>query len=376
MRCFADLCGASLLIGVCIFALAACIHEPSGTETSFSDQIISISDSDLVALAVDEKHDYVYLADANLNAIHVIPKNDLNKWTSVTLAGPPLAMDTSDDGKRVFVAVAAEPAIQIINVTNPGSPVVEDSISLGVGVTPSSIAVATQNRLYVGADNSDNSKAIRAFNISGAPWPELSTVSNIDGYIAGRSQDRTILYTSDEGQASTNGDEPLISKWDLTNEAPQFVISGTLFGTSARRNGWVLSIPMNNEEILVYGQGVEGEDGSVFDDGVMPIYNANSFVSNESLFVEYQAIAAAVTPDGARLVVAHDNKLPVNSSPADRHDMDRKDIHIFDMELRQDVAFIETSDLVHSNGLAIDNDLTVYALLGRETANKLGVYKR
>lgn len=353
------------------------MHDPTGTESAFQDHEITINNASLVALAVDEGENggYVYLADANQNKIHFIPQDDLTNRQEVPVMGTPVAMDTTENGELLVVATNGDaPSVRIINVNTLK---VADSISFGAGMTPTSISVASQNRMYVGIDNSDGSKEILGFSLAGDDWPKIANLSNVDGYIAGRSHDRTIIYTSDQGQASEHGDEPVISKWDLTNDSPQLLISDTIFGEGVEVHGWVLSIPPHNQQILLYGQGVESKDGSVFDNGVVPSFDSATFTRGENLFVEYQPVAAAATKDGTRVAVAHSDIL-LHGTPGERHKEDRKDIHIFDMESGEELkgVTIVTEDFVHANGLAIDNDRTIYALLGREIATKLGVYMR
>ena len=354
------------------------MHDPTGTETPVQDHEITIPDSSLVALAIDEGEGgrYVYLADVNQNKIYLISQNDLTSRQEVLLAGTPVAMDTTENGELLVVAADGDaPSVHIINVNTLQ---VADSISLGAGVTPTSISVASQNRMYVGIENDDGSKEILGFSLAGDDWPAIANLSDVDGYISGRSKDRTVLYTSDQGQASGHGDVPTISKWDLTNASPELLVSGDIFGVGAGADGWVLSIPPHDDQIMVYGRGVDGQNGSVFYDGMAPVYDAGSFEKSYDLSVEYQAIAAAVTSGGARLIVAHNEELLFGTS--EKHVKTRADIHIFNMEtgeeLKDDV--IITEGFVHTNGLAIDDDRTIYALLGedRGTANTLGVYVR
>lgn len=357
------------------------MHEPIGTETSFQDQEITIQDSSLVALAIDEGEGgrYVYLADASQNKIHFISQDDLTNRKNISVAGMPIAMDTTATGDKLVVATDGDtPSVHVIDV-NEDLIEINGSIPLDAGSTPTSIYVVSvnnENHIYVGIQNGDSGKAILRYNLSSDGWPKMSNFSNVDGYIAGRSHNRSVIYTSDQGQASEHGDEPVISKWDITNDSPQLLISGAIFGVGAKKSGWVLSVPPENNQIILYGRGVEGEDGSVFYDGMAPLYDANSFIKDKDFSVEYQPIAAAVTFDGARVIFAHNEILL--SGKGEKHDKTRADIHIFDIASGEEFETdaIKTQDFVHTNGLAIGNNRTIYALLGRETATKLGVYVR
>ena len=360
--------------------VSGCLHDPQNTENNSRDVELTIEGAALTALHLDEQGRYVFLADVQQRTVHFLDTGDLSIDASVEVNGPPIALDTSANSEFLAVAVESPGEVAIIEVASQG---LFGTIDLN-GSTPTSIAFDASNRLYVGVDNNDDTQAVRIFDLNGQPpWPEGASLSVDDGYIAGRSRDRSVLYTSDEGRGLGGASTPIIRKWNLNVPTPEVVASSdVLFGSSATVNGWVLSTP-GDSQLLMYGQGVEGEDGEAFDEGILPVYDSTSLAFEGELIVRCQPVAAAVTFDGKRILVAHSDFVVNSSFPCE--EAHHKDIHIYDAETFTQVGTIAASDFVRPNGLVVGEDQTVYALLGNgngewdgpgEESNRLGIYKR
>ena len=356
-----------LTISALVLVIAGCMDDPQSTETRSRDVELSIDDSQLTALHVDERNRYVFVADAQQEAVHFVGTDNFSLQDTVTVGGSPFALDTSGDGDLLAAVSDDPPAVAIIDVNSRS---VLGTVDMS-GATPTSIAFDKFNRLYIGVSNDDETRAVRVYDITGPPpWDELDGfLPTADGYIAGRSRDRTKLYASDEGNSVGVG-TAVVSQWNLEASPPAEMNNASLFGGTSVGNGWVLSTT-DDSRLLVYGQGVAGADGAAFDDGMLPVYASESLGLIDKLDVEgCLPVAAAVTADDARIIVAHGGPAPNATRSCEAHS---GDIHIYDAATFDRIAALQADDDVVPNGLAVGPDRIVYVLL---TINRIGVYVR
>jgi hypothetical protein len=141
--------------------------------SSAIDVIINTAGAEPTGLAVQQSHNYLFVARAGMNSLHVLHKGTGAVVHNLTFTAPgDLAIDPSDNLWMIHT-VDDERVVQRFTVNSDGT------LSAGVVITGLSAPLAIANNGTLIVADGDDSQQVKAFNSSGSP---LWTLGDAGGY--------------------------------------------------------------------------------------------------------------------------------------------------------------------------------------------------
>ena len=301
------------------------------------DVIIPIN-STLSDLVADPIRPYFYVSDSGNNAVLMISTENNTVEKSIWVGSNPKDMDISSDGSALYVALSGASDIAVVDLETQTK---TDTIPLSF--TPHSLATGKKGRLYVGMGS--ETKIINTTN-------KTIVGSLSGGGVLEITSDRNTLYTWDYGHSYPN-----IYKWNVTTDIPVLNRSGHVIGGGC---GLFVQMKLSPDDSQAYFT-----SGSS-DDGIIPVFDTTSFTLEGQLQLEWTPIAIALSPDGSKVYAVHKCSVTNPTYPtSERHDCNRKDIHVFNTATFLEENFILVADFVSEKGLEITPDGSkLFAIIG------------
>jgi len=347
---------AALLIVIVAISFPGCSDDdtvipPLPTSQDDLSKRISIASADLQYMIADRTRPYLYISDATLNCVYFLNTSTYQVENCVNVGMAPTIMDTQADNSHLFVILTGGTRVAIIDLNTQTA-----LAPIDVPSTPTSITAGANDQLYV----STTSSPVSVFDISSLPAVALSPMS-VSEHVCGRSRDRMTLYTHGFSTALQ------VRQWDISGGVPTEIRSEDIFSGPPR----LVSSPDGAKVFLTDDYEYFGPR---FSDGMLPVFATSNLGKIGQFEVEWTPYGVDLSLTGDSAYVAHDSIVvnPVKPVP-DRHDVDRKDLHIFDTSTYAELGHYILPSFVRKHGVHVGPDGRIYLLLGRSAADEIGV---
>lgn len=353
------------VVPVC-WMLSACA--PSGEVAQPVVDVIPLENSDLRDMVFDKRGldalpTCLYVADANQNQVHCVNVSRRALDADAALQGitSPTALALSRDEKRVYVG----------SESNAGHSILEIELATFlrvpwiVAARPNVLAVFANGRVAIGESAQDLKPAKIEYWDPQTVVASTGTPPAIEGLrLLSAHDDGTLLAVADAGSRS-----PAVSIWRTDIPVATTIASDNYVGHLVQASSSIVFHPVRHEFYVL-------SDGSMGASGSIPGYEVNGekIVPLTIRFAaDYPAVALAFTPDLRRVLVAHGTTRFDAHVP--EHDLTVPDLHVFDATTGAEVGIIALPDHVHDRGISVAPDGTIYLLLGRDKATRIGVIR-
>ncbi|MEM7360221.1 MAG: thrombospondin type 3 repeat-containing protein [Pseudomonadota bacterium] len=329
------------------------------TNPGFATQTIPLGTS-LYELVSDPTRPHVYGTDTGRNEVLVINTGSRQITKRITVGTRPTVMDFSIDGNLLYVANAGSSSLSVIDLVTL---TVVDTINLAFA--PASMVTGRTNRVYVGGCSEDNQVRNEIAIIDTATHNEL-----------GRFTGAAIHAATSDGLAAivTEGcgfSFPNVRKWDISTDSPSVIVEDNIWGGGCNWDSVPQLVLSPDDTSMYLASGMSS--CSANNNGILPVFDANTFVKNGELDLEFTPIAVALNPSGSLAYAAHNTSL-VNATPGVRHDPLRNDVHVYNAQMFTENPHLNTSDRVADRGLAVDEStMQVFAIVGEKPSQNVDV---
>jgi hypothetical protein len=282
--------------------------------------------------------------------LHIFNTDAYQKIRSRYLGAMGFKMEIKQDNSQLFVGLASD-QVAVIDLT---SLTLVSKIALPLDSKPQLKIDAPQNlSLYtflLGFNDimhvADESQYWQ-IDVSTLPAVVLGAIPKESNtfYPAGRSHDRTKMYTS------INSTGAPVTQWDITAGTPTVLQTG---------NGLAYFMPriVPSPDDLSFIPISAGSNGEV------SVYGSANMLALGTLRVEWDVIAAAFNLTGEQIAVAHSTTLEYSGVTFGRHNPHLQDVHIFDSSTYTEIAKYSVPGYVKKDGIAYGPDGRIYVLLG------------
>ena len=331
---------------VCVCMLLTVVASP----INYANTTISVG-STLYELIADPTRPYVYASDSDNNSVLFINTSTKEVEKSISVGSRPTDMDLNIDNSLLYVAVAGGSTIAIIDLETQSA-----LTPISLTFSPSSLASGRADRLYVSRCQVGYPDTNEIVII------DIDTKSEVDRFSGSEvhavESDGNSIYVTDGCGYSF----PNLQKWDISTDTPTVIQEGNLWGGGCNSSA-KLQLKLSPDDSKMYL--VSGRSTcSANNDGIIPVFNSSTFVKTGELLLEYSPIAIALDASGNTAYTAHFDTV-VNATPRDRHNIFRKDIHIFNTETYTESPYLATSDFVSSYGIQVTpDDKQLFAIVG------------
>lgn len=344
----------SLVITVCA-ASSACKPGGETAEVVISTPILFGTVSDLRALLVSESNDCLYVADHNQRQIHCVSltTHSINEGPAFSTLGKPLAMALARDAAQLVIATEEPAAVEVIVIATKSR---QSCTFIG---TPTSVAVSSNNQIYVGVGDSPGS--IYSCGTVAVPIQSAASIALLSGYnrIAGQNHSGTLMVM-------VSKDMSLATLWDTQAELPNNISTQDLFGASAKY-GHIVFRPEDREAYVL-------TDGSATDGNFLPVFSVDA--TTRQLTSITSALQPAFIPNSLVFLQAPQRAVMTHAAEpvswATNQDK-QTDLHIFDTDTGEELGRYNVGDYVRKDGLAADQRNVIYMLLGEKQATSVGI---
>lgn len=352
-------------VPVC-WVLCACA--PSGEVAQPVVEVIALSNADLRDMVFDKRgadSDPVclYIADANQNQVHCVnvSRGALDSDAALQGITSPTALALSRDEKRLYVGSESDADRGILEIELATL----SRVQWTVAARPDALAVFANGRVAIG-ESAQNLKPAKI-----EYWDPQTVVGStgtppaIEGLrLLSAHDDGTLLAVADAGSRS-----PTVSIWRTETPVAVTIASDNYIGHLVQTSSSIVFHPVRHEFFVL-------SDGSMGASGPIPGYVVNGDKVDPlpiRFAADYPAVALAFTPDVQRVLVAHGTTRFDAHVP--EHDLTVPDLHVFDAATGAEVGVIALPDHVHDRGISVAPDGTIYLLLGRDKATRIGVIR-
>ena len=331
-----------------------------GGELPTDIKTIEIPSADLRSMAIESNGRYLYVADYSLSRIHrinlAVPQYDYQ--TSITVDGRPVALSLSKDEQTLFVAIERDGAGQLAAVSTSDGSSFE---TIKLDGTPANLTRAQSDVLYVDIKSASSSIPAYKFGFN----PQLQSSSLITGDdLVGASHNGQWLVTASPDFSDT----PRVTLYDIGQSPPVAHLLGELFGSRLTKQGKVAFSP-DDRELYVFSDGTTSQGDN------FPACQLSGDLSQCKLLrrfdVPFLPNAFAVSSITGRALIAHGTDK--NQWRPMQHDLSIPDLHVYDPATSAELGSIALPAHVHSDGIRVGNNGTVYLLLGEQTASTIAI---
>jgi DNA-binding beta-propeller fold protein YncE len=322
------------------------------------DRYVSVASSDMVGMLADPSRPRVYIADVAQDVIHIFNTGTYQIETSINVGSDPTFLDIKSDYSLLFATLAGDTLVAVIDLDS-----LKTLDPIEVPGNPTGIAVGANDRLYVSSWGPGTPKPpITIYDISSLPISETGIISKGDLgiYICGGRNDYNGLYTHDV-TTSLN-----ITQWDISGGSGIEIRDGDIGSGGVKTN----SCPSDSRIFLTW-YGPTLIFNPRIDDGYLPIHRSSDLSKMGQLKVDYSPTAVAISHSGDTAYVTH-NDYVFNPTYQDRHDPDRKDLHIFNTRDYNELGHFILPQYVDVHGIELGPDGRIYLLLGDGADNVYG----
>lgn len=336
----------ALVMSFCSSALSAKQTIPVGTK--------------IYEILSDPLRPYIYASDSKVNQVLVINKIDRTIVNRLQVGIKPTDMDFDIHNSILFVANTGGNSISVVDLETQ---TVSDTISLSFA--PSTLVAGRQDRVYAGGCTEDDLVRNEIVSIDVQSHSEVSRFAG--AAIHATTADGLQAFVTE----SCGSSSPELKKWDISTDTPSTLLVENAWGGGCNW-GSVPQLVLGPDEQKIYLASGNSSCSGNFN-GVLPVFNANTFLKVGELDLDFVPISVNVDSINSTVYASH-NGLLINPDSSARHDSNRDDIHTYNAATFVELPHLPVSDSVGAYAIASDADNSqLFAVVGTAPQQNIDV---
>lgn len=364
---------------VCAVPVTLCACAPSGEVTQPVVEEIPLVNSDLRDMAFDKQGvnaepKCLYVSDANQNQVHCVDLKlrGLDANAAITgMSEPPAALALSrGEGRTLYIGSAPRTGGGTLYTVDLDAPTKVDPVATSPSYSNNidALRVLSNGVVAVGLQDA----AIKYYPSATGSSPQLPVMSDFSRVVTANDSGKWFVWRDVEN------DPPMVSIWSIGSDPINEVIQGPYFGFDPQAPPSIVFRPAQrdgaDEIFYVLSDGGGGNQSAIPGYRLEPDSKKATALETQ-LTANYPAVALAFSKNLQRILVAHDDEKRKDYRYEPNHDLSVPDLHVFDAGTGAEVGVIALPDHVHDRGIAVAPDGTIYLLLGRAKATRIGVIR-
>jgi len=305
--------GASLLLLSSVLNLMACAPSPKEINTLPKSNQLELTNTKVDAWRYDALNNQIYLQNSQNKSFIIVDVETYSEKEHIFNEIHELGLfDLSPDNKTLAISYTIDEETFVALIDND---LENFNPQLGSSIpgTINGLLLGNDHAAYINVE--DNVSKID-FNITP---PVISNLDIPASNIISLNRNGTNLYTiAKEVSPDTT------TLWDINQDTPSQISSKSFFGAGSIEHPRLVS-SVKNDFLFAFSDG-----GHLSFDGKVEIINRSTLNKVGNLQVAGQVNALAISHDGSRALVTH-NDNPVNRSPSNAYHPAIHDVHVFDL---------------------------------------------